>query len=247
MLFQGKNVLITGTARGIGKELVLAFAREGANVFAHARKYDENFEAYLKGLQNQFPGKMTPLYFDMRDREGMKKEIRSCFAAGKVKIDILINNAGIIHGGFFQMTPMKTMREVFDINFFAVCELTQLIVRLMARQKEGVILNMASVAGLDLEVGNCAYGTSKAAVIAFTKTLSAEVAPLGIRVNAVAPGLTDTDMAALVPEKTRSETIRKTAFKRMAKKEEIVAAVLFLASHQSSFITGQVLRVDGGM
>ena len=146
------------------------------------------------------------------------------------------------------MTPIQSIRNVFDVNFFGMLEITQLVSKYMIRKKKGSIINIASVAGIDLSTGNCAYGTSKAAVIAFSKTLSSELSAHGIRVNVVAPSLTDTEMA-YTTEAKKERTIlldNEEPFKRMARPEEIANTVCFLASEKSSFINGEVIRVDGG-
>jgi 3-oxoacyl-[acyl-carrier protein] reductase len=159
---------------------------------------------------------------------------------------VLVNNAGVAHGGLFQMTSMDTIRQVFEVNFFSVLQLTQSVVRLMQKKKSGSIINMASVAGIDLQSGNIAYGVSKAALIAATKTLAAELGSSGIRVNAIAPGLTDTDMADSMEKEARQNMIAKTSLKRLALPTEIANVAVFLASDMSSFITGSVLCADGG-
>lgn len=246
MVLQGKNVFITGANRGIGKQLVLEFAEHGANIWAHARKQNTQFETEVKELADRKNILISPVYFDLTDLPAMKDAVIQ-IKRDKKTIDILINNAGMAHGGLFQMTSIKEVKEIFDINLFSLMELTQLVLRLMTKQKSGSIVNMASISGLELAAGNCAYGVSKAAVIAFTKTLSKEVASLGIRVNAVAPGLTDTNMAKLMEEKAGEAMVRDTALQRLAKPSEIAKAIMFLASDDASFITGQVLRVDGGM
>lgn len=246
MDFKGKNILITGSSRGIGNATMRAFAAQGANIIAHARKKTEEFEQMTASIAKDNQVTVTPVYFDMTDSAAMKEEIKKIFKA-KISIDVLVNNAGVAHGGLLQMTTVDEIRHVFECNYFSICELTQLVLRSMKRKKSGVIVNMASISGLELEAGNCAYGASKAALIGLTKTLSKEVALDGIRVNAVAPGLTDTDMATLMEDKAGEAMVRDTAIGRLAKKEEIVNAILFLASEDASFITGQVLRVDGGM
>jgi 3-oxoacyl-[acyl-carrier protein] reductase len=162
------------------------------------------------------------------------------------KIDVLINNAAVAHGGLFQMTPISVVRSVFDVNFFAQLELTQLMIRRMSRQKSGAIVNIGSISGIDLAAGNVAYGVSKAALMAFTQTLAAEVGPLGLRVNGVAPGLVMTDMATQMEKKAGIEMIQNSAMKRMAAVEEIAQVVLFLASDAASFVNGQVIHVNGG-
>jgi len=245
-MLKNKTVLITGSNRGIGKVLVESFAANGANVFACARKPNEEFENEIRELSQKFSVKITPVFFDLEDFEAMKKNIRSIFN-NKQSIDILVNNAGIAHGGLFQMTPIQDIRKVFEINFFSMLNLTQLVSRYMVRQKSGVIINMASIAGMDLERGNCAYGVSKSAVISFTKVFAKEMAPYGIRVNAVAPSLVDTDMAKQMEKNAGEAMIEASAMKRLADPKEIAEVVLFLASDKASFVNGQIIRVDGGM
>ena len=144
------------------------------------------------------------------------------------------------------MTPVSIVRGVFDVNFFAQLELTQLILRRMTRQKSGAIVNIGSIAGLDLSAGNIAYGASKAALMACTQTLAAEVGSLGVRVNAVAPGLTDTAMATQMEKRAETRMIENSAMRRLATVEEIAQVVLFLASDAASFVNGQVIPVNGG-
>lgn len=245
MLFQGKTVFVTGSRRGIGRAMVEAFAKEGAHVIAHSRKRTDDFINDMESIAKTYSVTIDPIYFDMTDTKAMKEAITP-FYKSKTNIDILINNAGVAHGGLFQMTPVSHIREIFEINLFSMMELTQLLTKLMVRRKSGCIINMASIAGMDLKAGNCAYGASKAGVIAFTKTLSAELAPIGIRVNAIAPGLTDTHMAEQMEEKSGKAMVMSTSMNRLGRPQEIANTALFLASDAASFITGQVLRVDGG-
>ena len=155
--------------------------------------------------------------------------------------------AGIATGGFLQMTSMKQLKEVFQINYFSHVLITQLITKLMMRQKSGCVINMGSVAGLDNFAGYTAYGASKAAMMSFTRTIARELAPYNIRVNAIAPGLTDTGMAGQMEEKAWKEMVERTDMNRLGKPCEIAQMMLFLASDEASFVTGQVYRVDGGM
>lgn len=245
MTLEGKTAFVTGSARGIGFAVTELFAKNGANVFAHARKPSDEFEENLRTLSQKYSVKVVPVYFDMTDYDRMKAEL-GVLVKQKHNIDILVNNAGIAHGGFFQMTSLETVKEVFEINFFAIIKLSQIITRVMVKQKSGVIINMASLSALEPAAGNCAYGASKAAVIALTKTMAAELAPLGIRVNAVAPGLTDTSMAKQMESVAGETLVRTTFLQRLARPEEIANAVLFLAGGESSFVTGTVLSVDGG-
>ena len=145
------------------------------------------------------------------------------------------------------MTSMKQLKDIFQINFFSQVLVTQIISKLMMRQKHGSIINMGSVAGLDNFAGYTSYGCSKAAMMMFTKTIARELAPYNIRVNSIAPGLTNTGMAGQMEEKAWREMVERTDMKRLGNPDEIVRMMLFLASDEASFITGQIYRVDGGM
>ena len=241
-----KTVFVTGTNRGLGKAIIERFAKAHYGIIAHVRTLEDETKSFFDDLSNTYGVNVYPVEFDVTDTQRMKDAIKKIYADG-LKIDVLVNNAGVAHGGLFQMTPVTKIREVFDVNFFSTLELTQIVSRYMARQKSGVIINLGSIAGIDLEAGNCAYGTSKAAVIAFTKTIAQELVSYGIRVNAVAPGLLDTDMARQMEDKAGKEMVAASAMKRLGKPEEVANTILFLASDEASFINGQVLRIDGGM
>ena len=240
-----KNVLITGANGGIGSAITKIFAQNDYNIIAHARNYNETFEKYLNELSSKYAIETTPIYFDMTDSEKMKSVIKDIYSK-KMPVDVLVNNAGIAHVGFFQMTPISKIREVFDVNLFSQMELTQLILKLMIKQKNGSIINISSIAGLDLKDGNCAYGVSKAAMIAWTKSLSKECTKYNIRVNSIAPGLTDTKLAEYIKEKSGMDITKESLMERLSNPCEIAEAVFFLASDKASFINGQILRVDGG-
>lgn len=244
-MFLNKSVLITGANRGIGRAIAEAFAQAGADLIVHSRCQTAAFAEDMLALAARYMVAVEHVVFDMTDIPAMKAAINVALPPGR-KIDVLVNNAGIAHGGFFQMTPVSVVRSVFDVNFFAQLELTQLMVRRMSRQKAGAIVNIGSIAGLDLAAGNVAYGVSKAALMAFTQTLAAEVGPMGVRVNAVAPGLVDTEMATHMEKKAGTEMIQNSAMKRLATVEEIAQVVLFLASDAASFVNGQVIPVNGG-
>lgn len=242
-----KWVFVTGSNRGIGEKILQKFVENGYHAYAHARKYSEEFEAKIVSLKETSGMEIIPIYFDLTDSEAMKTEMQKLIR-GKKNIDVLVNNAGVIHSGLFQMTEIQTIREVFDINLFSVMELTQWMLKLMIRKKKGSIVNLSSVGGLDLGTGMCAYGVSKAAVAAFTKTLASELGYYGIRVNSVAPGFVDTRMGQAEEVKAERELLenRKGAFSRLARPEEIAGTVYFLASDEASYVNGQVIRIDGG-
>ena len=244
--YSGKTVMITGANGGIGRALVTAFVREGCNIIAHLRDEKEEFIDFCEDLKGIYDTKIDYVYFDLTNNDNIKAGFKE-MAKKKMVIDILVNNAGMAHGALHRMTTIQDMKLVFDINFFAPAQCIQCAVPFMIKRGGGAIVNVASISGIDLEAGNAAYGTSKASLIALTKTISKEYAPNNIRVNAVAPGLTDTKMAKFMEEKAEVEMIKSTAFKRLAQPNEVADAVVYLASDKASFITGQVLRVDGGM
>lgn len=246
MLFTDKTVMITGANGGIGRALIENFAEQGANIVAQLRKQNIEFDQFADRITNKYGVNIEQIYFDLENESEIKDSLSSLLKSKK-DIDVLINNAGIAHGGLLQMTSIIEIKRVFQINYFATVQISQTVSRLMMRKKSGTIINIASVAGIDAEAGNSAYGASKAAVIAFTKSLAKEMAAYNIRVNAIAPGLTATRMADQMEDKAAVEMVGKSAFNRLGKVEEIADAVLYIASEKASFITGQVLRVDGGM
>ncbi len=247
MLIKGKTAVITGCNRGIGKALLEVFAKNGANVWACVRKPDVDFTEYIKGLVAEIGVKIKPVYFDLQDSEQIKEGVKTIRSA-KEPIDILVNNAGVIHTSLFQMTSIDKMREMFELNLFSQMLLTQQISKIMMRQKSGSIINLSSSAAIEANEGRTAYAASKSALITSTQVLSKELAGCGIRVNAIAPGLTQTDMMVeSTPEDILANTLQRISMKRVGRPEEIANTALFLASDLSSYMTGQVLRVDGGM
>jgi 3-oxoacyl-[acyl-carrier protein] reductase len=247
VLIKGKTAVITGCNRGIGKAILEVFAKNGANVWACVRKPDVDFTEYVEWVVAETGVKIIPVYFDLEDTEQIKEGVKT-IRSTKESIDILVNNAGVMHTSLFQMTSIDKMREIFELNLFSQMLLTQQISKIMMRQKSGSIINLSSSAAIEANEGRTAYATSKSALITSTQVLSKELAICGIRVNAIAPGLTQTDMMIeSTPENILENTLQRISMRRVGRPEEIAKTALFLASDMSSYITGQVLRVDGGM
>ena len=246
-MLEGKNAIITGARRGIGRATVEVFAENGANVWACARKEDAIFEEDMARLADKFGVQISPVYFDLSDEGQLKQAIKQ-IQGEKRPVDILVNNAGAIaHSTSFTMTSIAKMKEIFEVNFFAQMLLTQYVARLMMRQCSGSIVNLTSIAALDGDPGQLEYVGSKAAIAGATKKLAIELGESGIRVNAVAPGVIDTDMGNEMHPDLMEHIINNTVMRRLGQTREVANVIAFLASDQASYMTGQILRVDGGM
>lgn len=242
----GKTALITGCNRGIGKAMVRKFASEGANLICAIRKENPIFKAETDAWAEEYGVTIEHIYFDLTEEDGIKTAFKE-LNKEKRNIDVLVNNAGIPAGGFLLMTSLAKIKEIMQVNFFSQVLVTQLAAKIMMKQKRGSIINMGSVTALDNQGGWTAYGSSKAAMIAMTRTSARELATFGIRVNAVAPGLIDTEMGGEMDEKYQAEMLARADLGRKGTPEEVANVVCFLASDESSYITGQVIRIDGGM
>lgn len=246
MNFCDKTVMITGTNRGLGKTLVETFAEKGAAIIAHARKDTPEFREMISEISKKHNVPITPVFFDMTDTNAMKAVVKDLFSK-KTPVDVLVNSAGVAHAGMFANTPVSKIKEIFDVNFFAQLELTQLILKIMTRKKSGCIINIASVTGLIMSEGQTAYACSKAALMTWTKNLAAECGRFGIRVNAVAPGLLDTEMKNELNTDELEFWQKHTVLRRIGTANDVASAVAFLASDDASFINGQIIRIDGGL
>jgi 3-oxoacyl-[acyl-carrier protein] reductase len=187
-MLSGKNAVITGCLQGIGKCTVETFARLGANVFACAYNKTEKYEDYLSELSSKYSVSIYPIYFDMRDNASISAAARE-IQKHKLPIHALINIAGIAKDAIFHMVTPEQLQETFQINFFSQILFTQYITKLMLRNGGGSVVFTSSITATDGNYGQLAYGASKAALLSATKTISKELGPKGIRVNAVAPGL----------------------------------------------------------
>jgi|TARA_B110000971_G_scaffold47047_1_gene47079 3-oxoacyl-[acyl-carrier protein] reductase len=247
MLLKKKTAIITGCNRGIGEKILEKFSSSGANIFACTRKKNSEFESKISELARKYKVKIIPIYFDFADSEEIKSAAKKILDSGEA-IDILVNNAGIIDVSIYQMTSIKKLKDMFEINFFSQTIFTQNIIKSMIRNKSGSIINLASITALDGNEGRSAYGASKSALIAQMKTLSKEVGIFNIRVNCIAPGLIDTEMLSKNTPKNIIENMKnKISLRRVGNPEEIADVALFLSSNLSTYISGQVIRVDGGM
>lgn len=248
MLLKDKVVVITGSNRGIGKEIVTSFAHSGATIYACARSYSEEFEDYINQLIIETKTSITPIYFEMSDDLEMLEAIKNV-KDKKMKVDVLVNNMGIAGDTLFQMTKKEHARKMMDVNFFCTFQFTQYVLKLMDRKKGGSIVNISSVAAQESFPGMVSYAASKAAIESMTRTLSRELGSMNIRVNAIAPGFTQTEMikTSITNNQFLDNIVKSTSLNRLAEPKEIANVALFLASNLSSYITGQVIRVDGGM
>ena len=247
MLLKNKTAVVTGCNRGIGKKILEVFSANGARVFACVRNIDEEFKSFLNELTKKFNNQIIPIQFDLIDENKIKVAANDILASNK-PIDILVNNAATIHTAIFQMTSIKKLKEVFDVNFFSQTIFTQYILKSMIKNKKGSIVYISSSSALDGNEGRSAYSSAKAAIIAQAKVLSRELGVHNIRVNSIAPGLTNTDMMKENHrEEIVSEMVSRISLRRIANPEEIANVVLLLSSDLTSYITGQVIRADGGM
>lgn len=244
--FENKVVCITGADGGIGREITKKFATEGATLILTSIAQSEAFDSFIAELKNEYKVEVYSFYFDLSDEETIKNAIKEIKAL-KLKINVLINNAGMPHLAIVPFTKMADVKKVFQVNYFAQFQITQGLLGSMVKDGSGVILNAASIAGIDGDPGNAVYGATKASMILFTKVLSKELAPQGIRVNAVAPGLTKTPFADAMGDKAKASMEQISSMGRLATPKEIANTYYFLASDEASFINGQVIRVDGGV
>lgn len=244
--FVEKIVCITGADGGIGREISKKFAAEGATLILTSIAESQAFSDFVAELVRDYKVDVHPFFFDLSDEEAIKEGLKAIKAL-KLKINVLINNAGMPHLAIVPFTKMADVKKVFQVNYFAQLQITQGLLGSMVKDGSGVILNAASIAGIDGDPGNAVYGATKASMILFTKVLSKELAPQGIRVNAVAPGLTSTPFADAMGDKAKASMEQISSMGRLATPKEIANTYYFLASEEASFINGQVLRVDGGV
>ena len=240
-----KVVLVTGGSRGIGQACALAFAREGAMVVIN---YAGNEEAAQKTLAEieKLGAKGKALKFDVSSAQACQEAIDG-IVKDLGKLDVLVNNAGIAIDGLVMRVSEEDFDRQLDVNLKGAFLLTKSVTRPMMKARKGAIINLTSIVGESGNAGQAAYASSKAALIGLTKSVAKELASRSIRVNAVSPGFIETDMTSGIPAEARTKMLESIPLARLGKSDEIADAVLWLASDRSSYVTGQVIRVNGGM
>jgi len=243
MLLKDKVCLVTGANRGIGAAITKQFANEGATVYAVARK-QSSLKGVVNAINSEREGSVIELYFDITDTAAAKQAIMQ-IKKEQSRLDVLVNNAGIMRDALIGMIPKSQMVDIFETNVYATIEMIQLASKLMLKQRSGSIINFASIVGTSGSAGQTVYSASKGAVIALTKSAAKELASYNIRVNAVAPGMIETELFLSYGEEKVAEHLKTIGFNRLGTPEEVADVCVFLASDLSRYVTGQIIGVDG--
>lgn len=245
-MLKGKNAIITGARSGIGLATLQLFAKNGCNCWAVIHRDDDEFLGKIHQWEEDNNVWIKPVHMDLDNSDSIKEGFKGILKE-KNSVDILVNAAGIVSPNrLFTMTKIEDIRRVMDVNFFSAIELTQLVCRPMMRQRAGSIVNIASIAAWGEDTSQMEYAASKAAMVIATKKLARELGAAGIRVNAIAPGLTQTKMLDVLEEEAEIQIKKGLGLHRFGTPEEIAEVCLFLASDKSSYITGETIKVDGG-
>ncbi len=243
--FEHKVVVVTGGTRGIGRAVSLRFAAAGATVFAAYLNNDEAADK-LRLDAAELAGSITTIKADVATAAGATSLIDAATAASG-HLDVLVNNAGIIRDGFLAMMAEDDWDAVLRTNLSPLFHCCKWGVRKMLARRSGAIINVSSVSGISGAAGQTNYAATKGAAISFTKSLARELGPMGIRVNAVAAGLIETDMTAGLKQDQVERIVKSSALGRIGQSDEIADAIAFLSSSKAAYITGQCLVVDGGI
>ncbi len=240
MEFKDKIVIVTGGSRGIGRAIVAEFSGSGAKVFFTYHKNDDS----AREVSEEFGA--VAFKCSQNDWDSIEKTVES-IVNETGRIDILVNNAGITSDKFLMLMSFDEWNKVLDTNINGVYRWSKAVSRTMISAQKGVIINIASVAGLVGIGGQANYAASKGAVLAFNNSCAAELGPKGVRVNAVVPGFVETDMTAVMPRQVKRDNMGRILLKRFGTPKEVAYVVSFLASEKASYITGQQIIVDGGL
>ena len=242
---ENKTIFITGGSRGIGKEVALKFAENGYNIVTNyvSEKTD------VEGLKKEFEEKGVKsliLKADVTNSEEIENLVKKAVEEFE-SIDVLVNNAGITKDNLLMRMSEEEFSKVIDVNLKGTYIVTKIVSKYMMKKRQGSIINLSSVVGVVGNAGQCNYSASKAGIIGFTKSIAKELASRNIRANAVAPGFIETDMTAVLGDNLKENIYNQIPLKRMRKAKEVANLVYFLGTEESSYITGQVISVDGGM
>lgn len=245
-LLRDKVAFITGSSRGIGWAIAELFAAHGAHIILNGHRDAAALENKKAALEKQFGVKTLSYFGDITDTAALQNFYQDIFKTFG-RLDILVNNAGILDDKLIGMITDASIQQTFSVNTFAVIHNLQLAARLMRRNASGSIINVSSIIGTHGNDGQVVYGGSKAAVIGITQSAAKELAPQNIRVNAITPGFIETDMVKQLPADKYQERLAGIKMQRIGKPSEVANVALFLAADLSSYVTGQVIGVDGGM
>ncbi|HLQ95331.1 MAG TPA: 3-oxoacyl-[acyl-carrier-protein] reductase [Pseudogracilibacillus sp.] len=245
MTLQGKNALVTGSSRGIGREIALQLARKGVNIAVNYAGNEEKAAEVVKEIEDLGVSaiKIQANITDETAVKSMVKEVISTFG----NLDILVNNAGITKDNLLMRMKPEEFDQVMDTNLKGAFLCTKAVTRQMMKQKAGRIINMASVVGVTGNAGQANYTAAKAGLIGLTKSTAKELAPRNILVNAVAPGFISTDMTDMLTDEQKSAILASIPLEKLGDPEDVAKVVCFLASEDAKYITGQTIHVDGGM
>lgn len=244
-MLKGKNVIVTGATRGIGREIALTLAKNGANIAMNYRSLNSEVEDLINEIKS-FGVDALAIKCDVsiaNEVDNFVKEVKAHYNT----IDVLVNNAGITKDGLILRMKEEDFDDVLDVNLKGTFNTTKSVSSIMIKQKYGKIINISSVVGIAGNAGQCNYAASKAGVIGFSKSVARELSSRNINVNVVAPGYINTDMTKNLPDKVKEEIIKSIPMKKIGDPKEVANLVLFLSSNLSDYITGQVINVDGGM
>jgi 3-oxoacyl-[acyl-carrier protein] reductase len=241
----GRVAVVTGASRGIGRAAAESLLKAGCSVVLNARASDEASASFAE-LERVYPDRVTAVYGSVADGATATAIAQKTMSRYK-RLDILVNNAGILRENVIGMISDAEIDELFDVNAIGLIKVTQLAARIMARRKSGSIVNVSSIVGTRGGSGQIVYAATKSAVIGATFSAAKELAPMNIRVNAVAPGLIDTSMTQSFTEDRRRNLESNIAMGRVGTPQDVANAILFLASDLASYVTGQIIGVDGGL
>ena len=240
-----KVALITGATRGIGRQIAITFAKEGYNIALNYRTENEDLKNTIQEIE-KLNVKCLALQGDVSNFDDCEKIAKTIIEKFD-QIDILVNNAGITKDMLLMRMKEEDFKQVIDVNLIGTFNMTKSVIGYMMKARTGRIINISSVVGISGNAGQTNYSASKAGIIGFTKSLAKEVASRNICVNAVAPGFIETNMTDILKEEVKEEIAKTIPLKRMGSTQDVANVVKFLASEDSSYITGQVINVDGGM